>query len=67
MTTKQGKRKVHPVHEEPEAISVSQNHCCESGSGLGRIRIILPNPDRYQCQAYENVKILYFFHKISIC
>jgi hypothetical protein len=33
--------------------------CC--GSGSGRIRIILPDPDRNQFQANEKVEILNFF------
>jgi hypothetical protein len=62
-----------------------KKQCCRSGSGCGsgRIRIILPDPnrdrhpghadpnpadpDRFQCQEYEKVDKQFFFHKISIC
>jgi hypothetical protein len=47
--------------------SGSDQHSCGSGSGPGRIRIILPNPDRHQCQACKKLINYIFFRKTSIC
>ncbi len=64
------------------SVGLYSNQCCGSWSrtGSGRIRIILPDPDRdrhlrradldpdrYLFQADENIDKVDFFQKISIC
>ncbi len=59
-------------------VFVTLQQCCGSGSGSGRICIILPDrhaldadpdpadPDRYQVQANEKVDKFNLFQKISL-